>query len=366
MAISDLTDPQAVFAAMAEFVELGRDQFLQKYGFGVAKTYFLVDADRRYDSKAIVGAAHGFQHPRVGPLRAKDFSGGEATVRAKLQSLGFSVERVGEAQNRNPNWTREETILALDLYIRSRPQLPDEADPEIVQLSDRLRAFATQRGVHGTDSFRNPNGVSMKVANLNRLDGADDRAGLAHGSKTEERVWAEFMPDVARLRRAAEEIISDIKASATVAAQKAAQPSPPALNEEVTVSRGPAPSFGEVTYTREDGENVVYLMRLDGPIEHLFPKRHLAGSAVIKVGHSNDAKRRLKEMNCGFPPGLGLAWRAVQVQAYPSGGKAHEIEQAIIQDLDRRGFAIGGEFAIVPAKDVDGLLARAIRTASET
>lgn len=365
MAISDLTDPKAVSAAMAEFTDLGRERFLQKYGFGAARTYFLVDGGQRYDSKAIVGAAHGFQHPDVGPLRAKDFSGGEATVRAKLQGLGFKVERVGEAQNSNPNWTREETILALDLYVRRRPQLPDQADREIVRLSDQLRAYAAQRGVQGTETFRNPNGVSMKVANLSRLDSADDRAGLAHGSAMEERVWAEFMPDLGKLRRAAEEIIVGIEASDITADSVAAKaPTAPSSQlvaaAEVAVSRGPAPSFGEFTYVREDGENVVYLMRLDGPVEQLFPQRDMMGSAVIKIGRSNDAKRRLTEMNCGFPPGLGLTWRAVQVQSYSSGREAHEIEQAIIQDLDRRGLAIGREFAIVPTKEVDGLLAKAI------
>lgn len=364
MAFSDLTDPTAVSAALAEFDELGRDRFLQKYGFGPAKTYFVVDAGRRYDSKAIVGAAHGFQHPQAGPLRAKDFSGGEATVRTKLESLGFSVERVREAQNNNPNWTREETILALDLYARRRPQLPDQADREIMLLSAQLRAYAAQRGVRGTESFRNPNGVSMKVANLSRLDNADDRAGLSHGSAMEERVWAEFMPDVVRLRLAAELIISGI-GTATVTDEPATDSAPAAQapkassREEVAVSRGPVPSFGQVTYVREDGENVVYLMRLDGPVELLFPKRHLGGSAVVKIGRSNDVKRRVKELNCGFPPGLGLIWQPVQVQSYPSGRDAHAIEQAIIGELDRRGLAIGNEFAIVPTKELDGLIASA-------
>jgi hypothetical protein len=47
--------------------------------------------NRLYDSKAIVGAAYGHQHRERGPLRAADFSGGEATVQAKLNELGFEV-----------------------------------------------------------------------------------------------------------------------------------------------------------------------------------------------------------------------------------------------------------------------------------
>jgi hypothetical protein len=42
-----------------------------------------------YDSKAIAGAAHGYQH--AAPLAASDFSGGEATVANRLEQLGFEV-----------------------------------------------------------------------------------------------------------------------------------------------------------------------------------------------------------------------------------------------------------------------------------
>lgn len=76
---------------MAEFDDIGREAFLSKYGFGQARSYFLVRGDRRYDSKAIVAAAHGYEHPEEGPLKASDFSGGERTVRAKLEALGFEV-----------------------------------------------------------------------------------------------------------------------------------------------------------------------------------------------------------------------------------------------------------------------------------
>ena len=86
-----LTDPAAVLAAMGEFDRIGREAFLSKYGFGPARSYFLVHNGKKYDSKAIAGAAVGFQHPQVGPLRGADFVGGDATVRPKLESLGFTV-----------------------------------------------------------------------------------------------------------------------------------------------------------------------------------------------------------------------------------------------------------------------------------
>lgn len=93
--ISELTSRQAVLDATVEFDRLGRDAFLETYGFGRARGYFLLVEGRRYDSKAVVGRAYGYQYPESGPLRAKDFSGGQATVSAKLEELGFEVERGG-------------------------------------------------------------------------------------------------------------------------------------------------------------------------------------------------------------------------------------------------------------------------------
>jgi hypothetical protein len=87
----NLTSPQAVLKAVAEFNELGREAFLSKYGFGKARDYYLLLNGKHFDSKAIAGVAHGFEHVSSGPLEASAFSGGEKTVRRVLQSLGFTV-----------------------------------------------------------------------------------------------------------------------------------------------------------------------------------------------------------------------------------------------------------------------------------
>ena len=89
--LADLTSRDAVLRAVAEFDQIGRDAFLDKYGFGRARRYFLVHGGRRYDSKAIVGVAYGLQFPAVGPLRPRDFTGGDATVKRRLKALGFEV-----------------------------------------------------------------------------------------------------------------------------------------------------------------------------------------------------------------------------------------------------------------------------------
>lgn len=111
MSLSELTDPEAVRQAMVEFDRMGRSAFLQHYGFGKARDYVLQEAGRSYDSKAIVGVAFRYQFPDRGSLKSADFTGGENTVQRKLEELGFTVERIGEA------WSRPEVERAVGDYL---------------------------------------------------------------------------------------------------------------------------------------------------------------------------------------------------------------------------------------------------------
>ena len=105
--LSDLTTG-GVQSAIAEFDALGRDEFLSTYGFGRSRSYFLVLDGKRYDSKAICGAAHGYDRPSEGPLTADRFSGGNATVAHMLERLGFEVTRPSSSRS---GWTEEERII---------------------------------------------------------------------------------------------------------------------------------------------------------------------------------------------------------------------------------------------------------------
>jgi 5-methylcytosine-specific restriction protein A len=92
VSLKDITR-DAVLKAIDEYDELGQDAFLSRHGFGLARSYFLIRNGKAYDSKAIVGVAHGYLPGRQ-PLPASKFSGGEATVGRLLRGLGFNV-RVG-------------------------------------------------------------------------------------------------------------------------------------------------------------------------------------------------------------------------------------------------------------------------------
>ncbi len=90
MNLSGLTSRDAVLQALAEYDDRGRDKFLDDYGFGKAQSYYLQHGGRLYDSKAIVGVALHFQTGQS--ITAADFSGGGATVKRKLEELGFVVD----------------------------------------------------------------------------------------------------------------------------------------------------------------------------------------------------------------------------------------------------------------------------------
>jgi MoxR-like ATPase len=88
----------AVLAAIREFDEIGRDRFLERYGYGSARDYVLVHEGKRYDSKAIAGVAYGYDHSDEGPLTPDQFVGGRATVVRVLESLGFEMDDTSVAR----------------------------------------------------------------------------------------------------------------------------------------------------------------------------------------------------------------------------------------------------------------------------
>ncbi len=111
--LARLRSPSGIQQALDEFAKLGRTAFLERYGFGKSRDYLVRNprTGELCDSKAVVGAAYGFEHPEEGPLKPADFSGGEATVVPKLQALGFEVVKVGE------DWSADEVHATVSSYF---------------------------------------------------------------------------------------------------------------------------------------------------------------------------------------------------------------------------------------------------------
>jgi 5-methylcytosine-specific restriction enzyme A len=202
VALRDLT-AEAIESTVAEFDVLGREAFLAKYGYGEAKRYFLVIGSRRYDSKAVAGVACGHVNGQSA-LRNNEFSGGEQQVATRLRSLGFDV--VAGSSTRNPTWSRDELILALDLYMQWNGNPPGKSSEPIVSLSRTLNRLS---GSPASEDFRNANGVYMKIMNFRRFDPrytGQGKVGLQRGGKEEESVWQDYADEPLRLHEVAEAI----------------------------------------------------------------------------------------------------------------------------------------------------------------
>ena len=89
----------------------------------------------------------------------------------------------------NPDWTRDETILALDLYFDLEGKIPSGTDERIQKLSALLRQFPYHAEASRRESFRNPDGVAFKLQNLRQVATGK---GLGNVSETDRRVWQEL------------------------------------------------------------------------------------------------------------------------------------------------------------------------------
>jgi 5-methylcytosine-specific restriction protein A len=111
-------------------------------------------------------------------------------------------------QARNPTWSRDELILALDLYVRFKGNPPGKTSKSVVELSDLLNKMGSQIANRKSD-FRNPNGVYMKVMNFRRFDSVyilQGKKGLQRGGKLEDDVWQDFAADIRKLTETANAI----------------------------------------------------------------------------------------------------------------------------------------------------------------
>lgn len=166
MSLNDLTDRNAVLAAMSDYDELGRDEFLKTHGFARAQRYMVRGpSGRLYDSKAIAGVAYGKQFPDQGPLQAAEFSGGEATVVAAMERLGFEVvdqqSDVGRGQaslfgaSSDPERTRPPAVWVEETHVKGIAER--EAGPYALGVV----LWSPQRATDGRDIYANMRDVQQ-------------------------------------------------------------------------------------------------------------------------------------------------------------------------------------------------------------
>jgi 5-methylcytosine-specific restriction enzyme A len=195
--LSDVTRA-GVLAAIAEFDRLGRNPFLRSTGFRPARSYFLDYGGQLYDSKAIVGYAHGVSTgTQLGP---GDFSGGENTVARRLETLGFTVRHLPYL-----DWTWDEIILACELVKANGWKQVDATDKRAQVLSELLQSPAIHPLDRRYPDFRNPAGVARKTLNIASKHPAY-RGAPSNGNKFDKEVLEDFLADPDRMHAMAARI----------------------------------------------------------------------------------------------------------------------------------------------------------------
>jgi 5-methylcytosine-specific restriction protein A len=193
MGLADITAAQ-VEQALKEYDRLGGEAFLRRYGFGPARRYLLVRDGREYDSKAVVGAAHGFLPGRA-PLAARSFSGGEAHAVGLLRRLGFTV-----VDRREPELTAEALAARLrGLTVRRGPDGPALYQPLVLlwavgrarrgeqrlvewsEAEQALRGLLARHGMRGERPRPDYPVLALHGAGLWELAGHTEPVPTAHG-----------------------------------------------------------------------------------------------------------------------------------------------------------------------------------------
>lgn len=97
------------------------------------------------------------------------------------------------------NWTREETIIAFNVYCKIPFKRSSKFNPTVIKYAKLID--------------RTPSALNMKIGNIGRLDPELKKqgiVGLKHGSKLEEEVWEEFNGDWESLAFESEALIAKL------------------------------------------------------------------------------------------------------------------------------------------------------------
>lgn len=96
-------------------------------------------------------------------------------------------------------WTREETIIAFNVYCKIPFRRSSKFNPTVIKYAELID--------------RTPSALNMKIGNIGRLDPELKKqgiVGLKHGSKLEEEVWEEFNGDWESLAFESEALIAKL------------------------------------------------------------------------------------------------------------------------------------------------------------
>jgi hypothetical protein len=230
-------------------------------------------------------------------------------------------------------WTRDEDILALDLFVRADSlnggKLPSKTDDRVKDLSRQLQSLPVYPRSRRGPKFRNPSGVAMKLANLravervvkleNGIPGAESLpVGMPSSSAVDRDVFEEFFDqDFLGLSEAAQAIATAIQFDDAVSA--------------VVVESGPVESAATASYETAGSAGGTRIRA-----EHDLVARYtewLAGIGVKFVARLYRVPRLALPLRCDiFLPGKNVLIEA------KSSHRRESIRMAIGQLLDYRRY----------------------------
>ena len=111
------------------------------------------------------------------------------------------------ASSSGARWTKEETVLALDLYFSCRKRNKNLSYEEAARHIEKLADLGF--------SARSPDSIIMKMGNFAALDPHNSGKGLRSAAAQDRRVWREFAESPQKLSREVRDIESRLKASKT-------------------------------------------------------------------------------------------------------------------------------------------------------
>lgn len=208
MALSDI-GRREVLRAVEEFDQDGRSAFLRGYGFKPSRAYFLVVDGRHYDSKAIVGAAHGYLEGQL-PLTASEFSGGRDHAAKLLGALGFEVVPKEALTDATPDGLIDHIARLRVAHAESGPRLyqpitllwaigrafrGESRTLSWGETSAALSGLLRKYGVRGERPRPDYPVLALYHAGLWTLPGHEGTVPPAHGDAVPRRWFAERQPD---------------------------------------------------------------------------------------------------------------------------------------------------------------------------
>ncbi len=107
---------------------------------------------------------------------------------------------------KNPKWTRDEILLALDLYFKLEPGQIHARNPAIIELSQILNLLPIHDQLKDKTNFRNPNGVSLKLSNFLAIDPDYSGKGMTAYSALDKKLFDEYVEKRSELKHISNQI----------------------------------------------------------------------------------------------------------------------------------------------------------------